>query len=84
MTVLLSDAVEVGRRALDTYTRATYGMPLETLETIQLLVTGPREMVRERLHEYIAAGARHVVCRLGALGLKEQLDQLERLAGVLM
>jgi alkanesulfonate monooxygenase SsuD/methylene tetrahydromethanopterin reductase-like flavin-dependent oxidoreductase (luciferase family) len=76
-TILIADSVEVGRRDLDAYTRANYGMPLEVLETIQLLVAGPAEVVKDRVQEYIAAGARHIVCRIGALALRSQSDQLE-------
>lgn len=82
-TVLITEDVADGRRTLDAYTRANYGLPLETLETIQLLVAGPRELVRERLQQYIAAGARHIVCRIGVLGLEAQAKQLEQLARVL-
>jgi alkanesulfonate monooxygenase SsuD/methylene tetrahydromethanopterin reductase-like flavin-dependent oxidoreductase (luciferase family) len=79
-TVLIAASVAAGRRDLDTYTRANYGLPLEVLETIQLLATGPLEVVRDRLQAYVAAGARHVVCRIGALSLRAQTDQLEPLA----
>ncbi|RSS37641.1 LLM class flavin-dependent oxidoreductase [Streptomyces sp. WAC08241] len=72
-----------GRRAMDAYARATYGMPLEDLEKVQAVVTGSADRVRERLEEYVAAGARHVVARLGALDLRSQRDQLERLADLL-
>jgi alkanesulfonate monooxygenase SsuD/methylene tetrahydromethanopterin reductase-like flavin-dependent oxidoreductase (luciferase family) len=83
VTILIADAVEVGRRALDAYTHVSYGMPLEVVEAIQLMVTGPRELVRDRLQQYISAGARHIVCRIGALNLGAQADQLEQLARVL-
>lgn len=83
LTVLITDDVETGRQLLDVYTRANYGMPLETLETIQLLVAGPRELVRERLQQYVAAGARHMVCRIGVLGIGRQANQLEQLKRVL-
>jgi hypothetical protein len=52
-------------------------MPLEVVETIQVLIAGPLESVTAALDRYIAEGARHVVCRVGALDLKSQLDQLE-------
>lgn len=83
VTVFITDHVEDGRRTLDAYTRATYGMDLEALEKVQLLVTGPRELVRDRLQQYIAAGARHMVCRIGVLGLTAQREQLEQLARLL-
>jgi alkanesulfonate monooxygenase SsuD/methylene tetrahydromethanopterin reductase-like flavin-dependent oxidoreductase (luciferase family) len=77
LTALITDSVEAGRRALDAYTQATYGMPLEVVERIQLLVAGPRDVVRERVAPYLAAGARHLVCRVGALSLHAQAEQLE-------
>jgi alkanesulfonate monooxygenase SsuD/methylene tetrahydromethanopterin reductase-like flavin-dependent oxidoreductase (luciferase family) len=82
-TVLIAESVEAGRRDLDAYTRANYGLPLEVLETIQLLITGPVALVRDRLQAYVAAGARHIVCRLGARSLRAQRDQLEQLAALL-
>jgi alkanesulfonate monooxygenase SsuD/methylene tetrahydromethanopterin reductase-like flavin-dependent oxidoreductase (luciferase family) len=76
-TLLITDDAEAGRRALGDYAQASYRMPLEVVETIQLLIAGPIEHVTSRLDRYIAAGARHIVCRIGALDLKSQLDQLE-------
>jgi alkanesulfonate monooxygenase SsuD/methylene tetrahydromethanopterin reductase-like flavin-dependent oxidoreductase (luciferase family) len=75
-TVLVTDDIEKGREQLDRYTRATYKWPLEVVETIQLLVAGPPAYLRERLHPYLEAGARHLVCRIGALGIEAQLEQL--------
>jgi alkanesulfonate monooxygenase SsuD/methylene tetrahydromethanopterin reductase-like flavin-dependent oxidoreductase (luciferase family) len=77
VTVLITDDFAAGRRALGEYAQLSYRMPLEVVETIQALVAGPREFVTATLDRYIAAGARHIVCRIGALGLKSQLDQLE-------
>jgi len=76
-TLLITNDLEAGRRALSDYTQASYRMPLEVVETIQVLIAGPLEFVTAELDRYIAAGARHIVCRIGALGLKSQLDQLE-------
>ncbi|MFE5036665.1 LLM class flavin-dependent oxidoreductase [Streptomyces sp. NPDC056683] len=80
VSVRIDDDVESGRRALDGYARATYGMPLEELEKIQAVVAGSADQVRERLGQYVAAGVRHLVVRLGSLGLPSQRDQLERAA----
>jgi alkanesulfonate monooxygenase SsuD/methylene tetrahydromethanopterin reductase-like flavin-dependent oxidoreductase (luciferase family) len=76
-TLLITSDVEAGRRALGEYTQATYRMPVEVVETIQVLIAGPLELVASQLDRYIAAGARHIVCRIGALDLQSQLDQLE-------
>ncbi|AYC36224.1 F420-dependent glucose-6-phosphate dehydrogenase [Streptomyces griseorubiginosus] len=83
VSVRFDDDIDSGRRALDDYARATYGMPLEELEKIQAVVTGSADQVSEHLGRYATAGARHVVARLGALDLHSQRDQLERLAGLI-
>jgi alkanesulfonate monooxygenase SsuD/methylene tetrahydromethanopterin reductase-like flavin-dependent oxidoreductase (luciferase family) len=83
VSVRADDSVESGRRALDDYANATYGMPLEELEKIQAVITGTPEQVAEGLGRYVAAGARHLVIRLGALDLHSQRDQLERIAALI-
>ncbi|MFC9327965.1 LLM class flavin-dependent oxidoreductase [Kitasatospora sp. NPDC057015] len=82
-TVLVTPGREGGREGLDAFCRATYGVPLEVAETIQCLVAGPAEEVARRLRAYSAAGARHLVCRLGVADARGQAEQLERLAGLL-
>ena len=42
-----------------------------------------QEHVAARLDSYIAAGARHLVCRIAAPSLASQREQLERIAGIL-
>ncbi|MEV0522051.1 LLM class flavin-dependent oxidoreductase [Streptomyces sp. NPDC050439] len=79
----IDDDVEDCRRAMDAYARATYGMPLKELERIQAVVTGSTDQVLRRLGQYTAAGVRHVVVRLGALDLRSQREQLERLAALI-
>ncbi|MEU6804075.1 LLM class flavin-dependent oxidoreductase [Streptomyces neyagawaensis] len=83
VSVRIDNDIESGRRALDDYARATYGMPLEELEKIQAVVTGSADQVLEHLGRYVAAGARHIVVRLGALDLRSQHDQLERIADLI-
>ena len=83
VSVRVDEGVESGRRALDDYARASYGMPLEELEKIQAVVTGSADQVLEGLARYVAAGARHIVIRLGALDLHSQRDQLERIAALI-
>ncbi|MGX1546103.1 LLM class flavin-dependent oxidoreductase [Streptomyces adustus] len=80
VSVRIDDDAESGRRALDAYARAVYGMPLEELERIQAVVTGSADQVLGGLNRYVAAGARHIVVRLAALDLRSQRDQLERIA----
>ncbi|ONH22569.1 LLM class flavin-dependent oxidoreductase [Pseudofrankia asymbiotica] len=83
VSVRIDDDVESGRRALDDYARATYGMPLGELEKIQAVVTGSADQVLDGLARYVTGGARHIVARLGALDLDSQLRQLERLAALI-
>ncbi|MFG1924307.1 LLM class flavin-dependent oxidoreductase [Cryptosporangium sp. NPDC048952] len=70
-SVLIGDG---GRAALDVYVRAAYGMPLEVVETIQLLIAGSPEHIREVLGRY--DGVEHLVIRIAALDLPTQRDQL--------
>ncbi|MGW1624232.1 hypothetical protein [Streptomyces sp. NPDC002172] len=55
-------------------------MPQPEPERIQAVVAGSAAQVLERLRAYVAAGARHIVVRLGVLDLRSQRDQLERVA----
>ncbi|MFF9815109.1 LLM class flavin-dependent oxidoreductase [Streptomyces sp. NPDC014006] len=80
VSVHIADDIGSGRQALDAYARVTYGVPLVELEKIQAVVTGTADRVVERLGQYVAAGARHIVGRLGALDLRSQREQLERSA----
>ncbi|MFF7143189.1 LLM class flavin-dependent oxidoreductase [Streptomyces nodosus] len=83
VSLRIDDDIESGRRALDGYAWATYGMPLEALENIQAVVTGSADQVLEHLGQYAAAGVRHIVARLGALDLHSQREQLERAADLI-
>jgi alkanesulfonate monooxygenase SsuD/methylene tetrahydromethanopterin reductase-like flavin-dependent oxidoreductase (luciferase family) len=65
VSVRVDSSIQSGRRALDDYANANYGMPLEELEKIQAIVTDTPQHVIESLGRYITAGARHVVVRLG-------------------
>ncbi|WP_416211308.1 LLM class flavin-dependent oxidoreductase [Frankia sp. Cas3] len=65
------------------YARAAYGMPLKELEKIQAVVTGSANQVLNALARYVTAGARHIVTRLGALDLRSQRDQLERIGALI-
>ena len=81
-SVLIADDAAGGRAALEDFSRANYRMPLERLEAIQVVLTGPPEYVAAGLGRYIAAGARHLVCRIAAPTLRSQREQLERIAGI--
>ncbi|MEV4636690.1 LLM class flavin-dependent oxidoreductase [Actinoplanes sp. NPDC049548] len=81
VTVLIDEDGE--RRAMDRYATTVYGMPLTELEKVQAVVTGSADQVRAALTRYIEAGARHIVVRLGALDLRTQHHQLERVAALI-
>jgi alkanesulfonate monooxygenase SsuD/methylene tetrahydromethanopterin reductase-like flavin-dependent oxidoreductase (luciferase family) len=83
VSVRIDRSLPSGRRALGDYAQVNYGMPLEELEKIQAVVTGTAADVTESLRRYVAAGARHIVIRLGALGLHSQRDQLEQVAALI-
>ncbi|GAA5053298.1 hypothetical protein [Streptomyces similanensis] len=76
----IDDDAESGRRAPDSYARVTYGIPLAELEQIRAVVSGGPDRVLAHPGRYAAAGARHVVVRLGAVGPRSQRDRLERIA----
>ncbi|MET8145476.1 LLM class flavin-dependent oxidoreductase [Sphaerisporangium sp. NPDC005288] len=82
VTVLVTDDPERGERELSAYCQATYGRPYELVRTIQLMVAGPVERVAATLARYAEAGARHVVCRVAASSVDEQLRQMESLAAL--
>jgi len=82
VTVRVDTGEAAGRAQLDRYARASYGMPLADLETFQAVVTGTAEQVTAGLGAYIAAGARHLVLRLGAIGLSAQREQLDAVAAL--
>ncbi|WP_329097269.1 LLM class flavin-dependent oxidoreductase [Actinomadura citrea] len=80
VTVLISDDAEGVERQLDSYCRSTYGLPYETVRSIQAIVAGPAEQVAATLARYTDAGAGHLVCRIAVPSLDAQLDQLELIA----
>jgi alkanesulfonate monooxygenase SsuD/methylene tetrahydromethanopterin reductase-like flavin-dependent oxidoreductase (luciferase family) len=82
VTVLLTDAPDGGRAALDHFATQTYGFALEVVEQIQTFVAGPPDVVTEGLRAFVDAGARHLVCRVGVLGPDSFIDQIEQLRGV--
>jgi alkanesulfonate monooxygenase SsuD/methylene tetrahydromethanopterin reductase-like flavin-dependent oxidoreductase (luciferase family) len=79
ISVAVTDTVEQGRAQLSTFAEASYGLPLEQLEQIQALAAGPADVVAEKLHGYVAAGARHLAVRIATTSLETQREQLERI-----
>ncbi|WP_309241094.1 LLM class flavin-dependent oxidoreductase [Nocardia sp. BSTN01] len=82
-TVYLSDDAQEGRAALDRYAQATYRMPVDTVETIQVLLTGTTGHVAAQLHRYIDAGAEHILLRIAALDPAEFAGQLALIESLL-
>ena len=79
VSAVITDSVQQGREALEAFSQASYGMPLAQLETIQALAAGPPEHVAARLREYVAAGARHLACRIATTSIATQREQLDEL-----
>lgn len=82
-SVLIEDDPDEGRRTLERFARANYGLPLDEVRKIQAVATGTADEVAARLSEYTSAGARHLVLRLGATGLRALGEQLDRIADLL-
>ncbi|WP_218026001.1 LLM class flavin-dependent oxidoreductase [Nocardia miyunensis] len=77
-TVYIDDDPVRGRAALADYCEATYRMPLEQVEQIQVMMTGSTEQVAAQLDQYVQAGARHLLIRIATLtpeAFTTQLDQ---------
>jgi alkanesulfonate monooxygenase SsuD/methylene tetrahydromethanopterin reductase-like flavin-dependent oxidoreductase (luciferase family) len=83
VTVLIDENEDSALSAVERYAAATYGMPLDELEKVQAVVSGSLDRVRATVNRYIDAGARHIVIRLGALDLRSQHEQLERVASLI-
>jgi alkanesulfonate monooxygenase SsuD/methylene tetrahydromethanopterin reductase-like flavin-dependent oxidoreductase (luciferase family) len=79
VTVLVTDAADGGRAELDHFATQTYGLSIEVIEQIQTFAAGTPDVVAARLRQYVDAGARLLVCRVGVLGPDPFLAQLERL-----
>jgi alkanesulfonate monooxygenase SsuD/methylene tetrahydromethanopterin reductase-like flavin-dependent oxidoreductase (luciferase family) len=79
VSLAVTESVRVGRELLAEFSQANYGLPLDQLETIQAVVAGPAEHVAERLRGYVAAGARHLACRIATTSLAAQRGQLEQI-----
>ncbi|WP_203806477.1 LLM class flavin-dependent oxidoreductase [Actinoplanes couchii] len=83
LTVLIDDDEDSAFEGMERYVCATYGMPLAEFRKVQAVVAGSLDHVRAAVGRYIDAGARHLVVRLGALDLRSQYEQSERLASLI-
>ncbi|MEV5649945.1 LLM class flavin-dependent oxidoreductase [Nocardia sp. NPDC052254] len=79
VTVYIDDRRSTGRAALERYCAATYRMPLTTVETIQVMITGTAEEIAAQLDRYATAGARHILLRIAAVESADFATQLDRL-----
>ncbi|MEU4837229.1 LLM class flavin-dependent oxidoreductase, partial [Nocardia testacea] len=80
-TVFVDDDAQRGAKALDDYCRATYRMPLESVAQIQVMMSGPD--IAARLGQFVEAGARHILLRIGAVDSTTFTEQLARVAEIL-
>ena len=79
VTVVIDDRPAAASERLDRFSRLYYGFSGETLRLIQAVVAGPPDACAVQLCEYVAAGADHLVLRLGDL---DGSNLLGPLAGV--
>jgi alkanesulfonate monooxygenase SsuD/methylene tetrahydromethanopterin reductase-like flavin-dependent oxidoreductase (luciferase family) len=78
MTITLDEDQQRARHILDQYLTAYYGFGAEVIGQIQALYAGGEAGFKEWIADYLQAGPRHVIIRLGVL---DQYDKaLERLA----
>jgi alkanesulfonate monooxygenase SsuD/methylene tetrahydromethanopterin reductase-like flavin-dependent oxidoreductase (luciferase family) len=82
VTVLVTDDADGGRAALDHFATETYGFGIDIIEQIQTFAAGTHDAVTARLAGFIAAGAQHLVCRVGTLSPDQFVKQLHRLQTV--
>lgn len=57
VTIAVADDVATGRQVLEEYSQASYGAPLEYVESIQTFIAGPRGHVRAELDRFVDAGS---------------------------
>lgn len=82
-TITVHDDRERARAELENYLQHYYGQPLEVMSKVQAYCYGTAEECAEWLAEYVRAGARHIVIRIGSLGsnlpLKEILEAVQQI-----
>lgn len=75
-TVAVGKNVELAREELATYVRHYYGRSLEQMAGLQAYCWGTAADCAEWLAEYLRAGARHVIIRIGSLDPAERLAEI--------
>lgn len=80
VTVAVDDQTARASERLDRFSNAYYGFSGETLRLIQAVVAGTPDECAEQLCGYVAAGANHLVLRVGDLDGKDRIDTLSTVA----
>ncbi len=81
LTVTVGADERGARVELDDYLEHCYGRTLEQMSAVQAYAWGPSEHCAQRLADYVRAGARHIVLRIGSLRPETHLREI---ADVLM
>lgn len=79
-TINLNIKENRARDELDAYVRAYYRRPLAEMSTIQASFAGSPAHCLDWLGRYVAAGARHIILRLGRVSPRPDLDAAAALA----
>jgi alkanesulfonate monooxygenase SsuD/methylene tetrahydromethanopterin reductase-like flavin-dependent oxidoreductase (luciferase family) len=83
LTIAVADDRGEAAKLMDAYIRAYYGVPAEVMARGMAIYAGTLESAAEWVAEYAAAGARHVVLRLGNPTLTDYDETVRRLLGAL-
>ncbi|MFQ6395350.1 LLM class flavin-dependent oxidoreductase [Nocardia sp. KC 131] len=75
-TINVNDNAAQARAELDGYVRQYYRRSLDEMSMIQAYFGGSAEQCADWLGRYLAAGATHVVLRIGSLDARHQLDAI--------
>ncbi|MFR9787926.1 LLM class flavin-dependent oxidoreductase [Streptomyces sp. MB22_4] len=67
LTVTIGPDEQRARVELDDYLELCYGRTLEQMSAVRTYAWGPSEYCAQRLADYVRAGARHIVLRIGSL-----------------
>ncbi len=77
-TIAVNSDRDAARAQLEDYVQRYYGRPLEVMSTVQAYAYGTAEECAQWLASYVAAGARHLVIRIGSLEPAAQLKEIAR------
>lgn len=77
-TIAVNPDRDAAKAQLEDYVQRYYGRPLELMSTVQAYGYGTAEECADWLASYVAAGARHLVIRIGSLDAASQLKEIAR------